>query len=103
MNHTISTQAIARLALESKIIDIYNQSKQIYGAPKITKMLERSGIHTSQKRVSRYMKRLGLKSIVVKNYKPQSNFEAPEGKENIMNQDFSTHAILIIITKIQSD
>lgn len=93
INHTISNQAINRLELESKIIDIYNQSKHIYGAPKITKMLERVGIHTSQKRVSRYMKRLGLKSIVVKKYKPQNNSEAPEGKENIMNQDFSTTTI----------
>jgi putative transposase len=93
INHKISQQEINRLDLESRVIDIYNDSKQIYGAPKITKVLEKQGYHTSQKRVSRYMKRLGIKSIVIRKYRPQANSKAPDGKENIMNQDFSTTEI----------
>ena len=93
INHNISNQEINRLELESKIIDIYNGSKQIYGAPKITKVLEKQGYHTSEKRISRYMKRLSIKSIVVKKYKPQSVSKAPDDKENLMNQEFQTTAI----------
>jgi transposase InsO family protein len=36
------------------------------------------------------MKRLGLRSITTKKYKPGLFSKAPDDKENIMNQDFTT-------------
>jgi putative transposase len=36
------------------------------------------------------MRRLELRSIITKKYKPGSTSKAPDDKENIMNQDFTT-------------
>lgn len=72
------------------ILEIYNDSKQRYGAPKIHKSLLKLGYNISLKRVQRLMQKLGIKSITVKKYKPQSsNKKVIEGK-NILNQDFKS-------------
>ena len=86
----MSDREIRRLELESKIIEIYNEFDSIYGAPKIRKELIKQGYYASLKRVIVYMKRLGLRSITTKKYKPCSFSKAPDDKENIMNQDFTT-------------
>ncbi len=88
--HKMSDREIRRLELESKIIEIYNEFDSVYGAPKIRKELIKQGYYASLKRVSVYMKRLGLRSITTKKYKPGSSSKAPDDKENIMNQDFTT-------------
>ena len=56
-------------ALDQEIINEYTASKRRYGAPKIHKILENKGIFVSLKRVQRRMKKLGIKPIVVKNWK----------------------------------
>ncbi len=88
--HKMSDREIRRLELESKIIETYNEFDSVYGAPKIRKELIKQGYYASLKRVSVYMKRLGLRSITTKKYKPGSSSKAPDDKENIMNQDFTT-------------
>ena len=90
MNHQMSDQEIDRIDLESRIIDIYNEFEGIYGAPKIQQELLKQDYYTTVKRVSKYMRRLGLRSITTKKYKPGKNEKAPDGKENILEQDFST-------------
>ena len=64
-----------RLALENKrlteeIIRIYHEQDGIYGAPKIRQELLQLNLpfQVSEKRVQRIMKRLGLRSIVVKKF-----------------------------------
>ena len=47
---------------------MYNQSKERYGSPKITKQLNNGGMKVSQKRVARRMNLLGLRNITVKKY-----------------------------------
>jgi len=89
-NHKISDRETRRLELESKIIEIYNDFDSIYGAPKIRKELIKQGYYASLKRVSVYMRRLELRSIITKKYKPGSTSKAPDDKENIINQDFTT-------------
>ena len=60
--------------LQEDILKIYNDSNKIYGAPKIRKELKALGYEKiSLKRVQRHMKKLGIRSIVVKKYRPQSN------------------------------
>ena len=69
---------------------IYNESKGRYGSPKITKMLNNNGFKVSQKRVSRQMKKLKIKSIIVKKFKAASANYINSNKEykNILDQDF---------------
>ncbi|MDY0211195.1 MAG: IS3 family transposase [Acholeplasma sp.] len=62
--HKMSDREIRRLELESKIIEIYNKFDSIYGAPKIRRELIKQGYYASLKRVSVYMRRLELGSII---------------------------------------
>lgn len=52
-----------------EILTIYSNSKGIYGAPKIKKILERQNIVISIRTVNNYMRILGIKSIVIKAYR----------------------------------
>lgn len=51
---------------KTKIQDIYDESKQNYGAPKITKELRKSGEIISERTVGKYMKQMGIKAQWVK-------------------------------------
>ena len=51
-----------REAVKTKIKDIYNESKQNYGAPKITRELRKSGEIISERTVGKYMKQMGIKA-----------------------------------------
>lgn len=79
--------------LDSKILKVYYDSKRRYGAPKIFKVLQNEGETASLKRIQRRMTVLGIKSVVVKKYKPVKAEKNIEQKENILNQDFSTTSI----------
>lgn len=46
---------------KDKIYDIYDESHQNYGAPKITKKLKEEGDTISEKTVGNYMWEMGLK------------------------------------------
>ena len=46
--------------------DIYDESKQNYGAPKITRELRKSGEIISERTVGKYMKQMGIKAQWVK-------------------------------------
>lgn len=66
---------------EEEILKIYKDSKGRYGAPKIHKMLrEERGHAISLKRVQRIMKKLNIKSIIIKNsdHSSKSKIEAKE-------------------------
>ncbi len=55
-----------REAVKAKIQDIYDESKQNYGAPKITRELRKSGEIISERTVGKYMKQMGIKAQWVK-------------------------------------
>ncbi len=75
--------------MDAEILDIYYSSNGIYGAPKITKILNNRGFKVSQKRVSRRMKKLGIRSIVTKKFNHEGNRKSDNiARENILNQDF---------------
>ena len=59
--------------LDKEILKEYEKSKGRYGLPKVQKALEKRGIKASQKRVARRMKKMGLKSIIVKKYRPSGS------------------------------
>ena len=51
---------------KAKIKDIYDKSKQNYGAPKITQVLRKTGETISERTVGQYMKQMGIKAQWVK-------------------------------------
>lgn len=72
-----------------KVQQIFDDSKQRYGAEKIRVILAEDGIRTSAKRISSIMQELGLKSIrtnAKKDYKKRQR----NAKENLLRQQFST-------------
>ena len=88
-----SRAQISNDELDCKILKAYYDSKRRYGAPKICKVLQSGGETASIKRIQRRMAALGIKSVVVKKYKPVKAEKNIEQKENILNQDFSTTSI----------
>ena len=75
--------------LDKKILDEFEKSKNRYGSPKITKILNNQGIKVSQKRVARRMKILGIRSIIVKKYNHNGNKKVDDtNKENLLAQNF---------------
>lgn len=75
--------------LDKRIKEEYEKSKERYGSPKITKILNQQGIKVSQKRVARRMKALGLKSIIVKKYNHNGNKKVDDtNKKNLLEQNF---------------
>ena len=61
-----------RDVVKLRILKIYIDSKKIYGAPKITEILRKEGFSTAQRTVSKYMKELGIRSIVARKFRPQT-------------------------------
>ena len=51
-----------REAVKVKIQNIYDSSKQNYGAPKITKLLRAGGETISERTVSKYMQQMGIRA-----------------------------------------
>ncbi|WP_243140867.1 IS3 family transposase [Candidatus Galacturonibacter soehngenii] len=57
-----SKQAIRKQKIKERIIEIYNDSHQNYGAPKIAKSLQQEGECIAEKTVGNYMREMGLKA-----------------------------------------
>lgn len=68
-----------------KIVDIYSSSNGIYGAPKITSILNKNNVLCSVSTVSRAMNVLGIKSIVVKKFPKRLSTLTNEEKNLIVN------------------
>lgn len=78
-----------QMKLMLKVQQIFDDSKQRYGAEKIRVILAEDGIRTSAKRISSIMQELGLKSIrtnAKKDYKKRQR----NAKQNLLKQQFST-------------
>lgn len=62
LQHKISKTQQRKISLKKKIQDIYDHSKQNYGAPKITKELQKFGETISERTVGKYMQEMGIKA-----------------------------------------
>lgn len=79
-----------REVIEDKIIDIYDESHQNYGAPKITQKLREMEEKTSEKTVGNYMRELGLKAHYIKPYiATTTNSDFSSELKNILDEKFS--------------
>ena len=67
-NRLPSKRELRKNALKEKILDIYNESHQNYGAPKITEYLKKDGEVIAEKTVGNYMKEMGIKAQYIKPY-----------------------------------
>ena len=63
LNRSPSKQAIRKKVIKEEIEIEYEASKQIYGAPKITKKLQQKGFTVSEKTVGNYMKEMDIRAI----------------------------------------
>ena len=66
LHRTPSDTEKRREYIKAKIQDIYDGSKQNYGAPKITRKLRQKGETISERTVGKYMKEMGIKAQWVK-------------------------------------
>ena len=66
LKHVPSNAEKRRESVKAKIKDIYDKSKQNYGAPKITQVLHKTGETISERTVGKYMKQMGIKAQWVK-------------------------------------
>jgi putative transposase len=68
LKRTPSNQEIRKQNLKAEIAQIYNESHQIYGAPKITSILQSRGHVIAEKTVGNYMREEGIRAIWVSPY-----------------------------------
>ena len=66
LNRTVSATKQRKEAMKKKIQTIYNDSKQNYGAPKITHELRKSGETIAERTVGKYMREMGIKAQWIK-------------------------------------
>jgi len=76
--------------LRIKIQEIYDDSKQIFGAKKITAMLKNKGERISDKMVSELMRDMGLSSI--RQGAKSLHLKSQKRTPNLINQNFKTNA-----------
>jgi putative transposase len=85
-----SDRAKRKEEIKIKIKEIYDESHQNYGAPKIREILNQNGETIAEKTVGNYMREMGIKAQYVKPYTVttiDSNFS--EELVNILNEDFN--------------
>ena len=62
LNRRVSSTRQRKNAVKKQIQRIYDDSNQNYGAPKITKELQKSGECISQRTVGKYMREMDIKA-----------------------------------------
>ncbi|MCT2536221.1 IS3 family transposase [Aquibacillus koreensis] len=88
--HVESNRDRENREITERIKDIHAESKQRYGAHKIYESLKKEGYNVSIKRVQRLMKKAGIRSIIVKKFRPTPSKETVIERDNILKQDFNT-------------
>ena len=77
-------------ALMGRILAIYEDSHQNYGAPKITECLRKEGVKIAEKTVGNYMRELGIRAQYVKPYTVTTIDPDFSGRlKNILDEKFN--------------
>ena len=88
-----SDRELRKCAIKERILEIYHDSHQNYGAPKITECLRKEGEIISEKTVGNYMKEMGIKAQYIKPYTVttiDSDFSSK--LKNILEENFNPSA-----------
>ena len=90
LHRTPSDTKKRREYIKAKIQDIYDESKQNYGAPKIIRKLRQKGETISERTVGKYMKEMGIKAQWVKPWTITTiNSDFSNELQNILDEQFS--------------
>jgi putative transposase len=77
----------------TEIKQVYEQSKQVYGSPRIRASLINKGIKVSRLTVERYMRSIGIRSIMRTKYVTTTDTKHNYTLcENLLNRNFNTRA-----------
>ncbi len=75
--------------IKGAIRRIHKESKEIYGAPKITEILRKKGEIVSERTVGKYMKEMGIRACWTKRWiKTTINSDFSSELKNILERDF---------------
>ena len=86
-------QKIRKEKITNKIKQIHDKSKQIYGAPKITRLLQKEGERVSEKYVGNIMRENGIKAHYIKPYTVTTkDCDFSSRLKNILKRDFNPSA-----------
>ena len=86
-------QKIRRAKLVIRIKEIHRESKEIYGAPKITRILQREGHKVSERFVGKLMKENNIKAHYIKPYtKTTKDCDFSSRLHNILKRNFNPKA-----------
>lgn len=76
--------------IKKKIREIYEESYQNYGAPKITELLHKQGEGVAEKTVGNYMRQMGIRAQWVKPYTVTTiDSDFSSGLKNILDEQFN--------------
>ena len=90
LKHVPSNAEKRRESVKANIKDIYDKSKQNYGAPKITQVLRKTGETISERTVGQYMKQMGIKAQWVKPWTITTKDSDFSSKlQNILDEQFN--------------
>lgn len=95
LNKKVSKATVRGERLTQEVFKVYEEHNKIYGAPKIHAVLNKLNFNCSLKLVQRIMKKLEIKSIIVKKYKAQNTKNRKEALAgNLLEQNFKTKRIV---------
>jgi len=90
LKNPISPRKIIDMKLKQKIIQIYQNSRQTYGSPRIYQKLLREGYHIGKKRVERLMQELAIQAVAKRKYKATTDSKHTQPvADNLLNRDFT--------------
>ena len=90
LNRKVSPSRQRKAAIKKQIQRIYDDSNQNYGAPKITKVLRKSGECISQRTVGKYMRELGIKAQWIKPWTTTTrDSDFSKALHNVLNEQFN--------------
>lgn len=90
LNRKVSPSRQRKAAIKKQIQRIYDDSNQNYGAPKITKVLRKSGECISQRTVGKYMREMGIKAQWIKPWTTTTrDSDFSKALHNVLNEQFN--------------
>lgn len=98
----VREQQQAHQELTRQIVQIFRDSRSIYGQRKIKRMLEKQGEKASRRRISRIMREQGLVSkYTVAQFKPHKTTCNEEPVTNVLNREFNqAHELKVVVSDL---
>jgi putative transposase len=90
INRENGKRATENKSLLEKIREVFEQSKQRYGSPRIRAELKRHGLSCNKKRIARLMNKHGIAAKIFRKYRNTTNSDHQKEKsQNILSREFN--------------